>query len=111
MGIVAREIDFAIMQSWKNYKKVDFNLNTRQFVEGFLDEYYNQIRNGLIDYNTPIKEREKLLRILLHTLKDIPCCKLFVDIKNLLDNICNERLMNILINDVFKLEINCKEEN
>lgn len=108
MEINVKAIDKAITQKWKEYKKVNFDSDTLCFVEDFLEEYYMCVREGLIDYSLMEEAKKNLLKVLLGVLDKAKNCQLYAHIKNWLESINDEKLMVILINDIFKLDICCQ---
>ena len=63
-----------------------------------------------MDYATQLQEKKFLLCEVLKFLESVENSELYFHAKNWLDKIDDESVMVVLINDVFKLEINCKEE-
>lgn len=109
MGINVKAIDKAITQKWKEYKKVNFDSDTLRFVEDFVEEYYMCVREGLIDYSLMEEDKKNLLKRLLRVFDKAKNCQLYTHIKDWLENIDDEKLMVILINDIFKLDICCQK--
>ena len=101
MAINDKSIDKAITQKWKEYKKVNFDSDTLRFVEDFVEEYYMCVREGLIDYSLMEDDKKNLLKRLLHVLDKAKNCQLYTHIKDWLENIDDEKLMVILVNDIF----------
>ena len=108
MGINVKFMDFAINQKWNGYKKVEFDNITLNFIKKFIEEYYTKVKKGLIDDGLTKEGKKDLLKELLEILDDVTNCQLYVHIKNWLDSIDDEKLMLVLINDIFKLDFCCQ---
>lgn len=103
-----RQIDCIIGKSWGDYQKnCTFNSETKEFIERFINEHYERVHQGLLDYKTHNSEKERMYRELLDLIKDDKS-KLREHICNCISNLNRENMYdqseNIYINDVFKLQ-------
>ena len=107
MSICVKDINKVINCPWQEWKECDIPVldkETKEYVSRFIEEYYNRVRKGLLDYNTAKKERDAYFEELLELLKD---CK-DIDLKTHIEECISSRdfyvSVNVLINDIFKLE-------
>lgn len=106
MHINYKEINKVINLDWNKCINYDLDIDTKNFVTMFVNEYYSKVHLGLLDYTYNKELRKELLNELLKLVFDKKC-ELYSNIMDCINDIDNEKNILILINNIFKLQ-SCK---